>query len=88
MAIEEKKKLRLQRCAGAAGVEVGQERIVGFFQHGCGIESARDSLGKRRFADTDRSFDSDVLKRHEQVCRLGVPAMLSSAHEQGSGLMA
>src|SRR5678816_1165716 len=88
MPVEKVKELRLQRRARAAGVEVGEERIVGLFQHGCGIKTVCDPLRKRRLADTNRSFDSDVLKRHEGMCRPGVPAMLSSAHVQGSGVMA
>ena len=80
MAIEQVKELRLQRRARAAAVEVGEEWIVGFLEHGRGIKTICDPLGKRRLADTNRSFDSDVLKRHEGMCRPGVPAMLSSAH--------
>src|SRR5678816_738723 len=85
MPVEKVKELRLQRRARAAGVEVGEERIVGLFQHGCGIKTVCDPLRKRRLAETNRSFDSEVLKRHEGMCRPGVPAMLSSAHVQGSG---
>jgi hypothetical protein len=64
MTIQQVKKLRLQCRARAPSVEVREERIVGFLQHGRGIQARRDPLAQCRFADTYRAFDCDVLKGH------------------------
>ena len=64
MAIQQVEQLGLERGAGASGIEVCEERVVGFFQHDRGIETGSDAPGKGGLADTDRSFDGDVLKGH------------------------
>src|SRR5207248_2474195 len=46
-------------------IKIGEERVVSFFQHDRGVQARGDAPGKRRLADADRSFDGDVLKRHE-----------------------
>ena len=62
MPIEEIKKLRLQRRARTARVEVGEERIVRFLQHDRRIEPRAETLRKSGLARTDRSFDRDVAE--------------------------
>ncbi len=62
MAAEEIEQLRLQRRARPIGVEVGEERIVGFFEDGGGIEPRREPFGQRGLAGTDRAFNRDVAK--------------------------
>ncbi len=62
MAIQQIEQLRLQRRAGAIGVEVGEERIVGFLEDGGGIQPRREPFGQRGFAGTDRAFNRDVAK--------------------------
>jgi HEAT repeat protein len=51
MAAEQVEELRLQRRAGPPGVEVGEERILGFLEHDRGVEPRGQPLGERRLAD-------------------------------------
>ncbi len=62
MAIEQIEELRLQRRAGTIGVEVGEKRIVGFFEDERGVESRAEPLGECGFAGADRTFDRDVAE--------------------------
>jgi hypothetical protein len=82
MTVQQLKELRLQCRAGAPRIEVRQERVVGFLQHGRGIEARRYPLAECRFADTYRAFDCDIPKVH------GMWPMLSSANAHGSKLNA
>ena len=74
MAVEQIEQLRLQRRAGTPRVEIDEERILGFFQHSCGVEPRRQPLGERRLARADRAFNRDVLERHSSSAAPGRPA--------------
>jgi hypothetical protein len=54
--------LYLQRRAGTIGVEVGEKRIVGFFEDRGGIQARGEPFGQRGFARADRAFNRDVAK--------------------------
>ena len=62
MTVEEIEELRLQRGAGPVGVEIGEERILGFFQHDRRVEPRAEPLGERGLARADRAFDRDVAE--------------------------
>ena len=62
MTVEEIEELRLQRGAGTVGVEIGEERILGFFQHDCRVEPCAQPHGERGLARSDRAFDRDVAE--------------------------
>ena len=62
MPVEQIEELGLQRGAGAIGVEVGEKRILGFFEDERGVEARAEPLGQRRFAGADRTFDRDVAE--------------------------
>ena len=52
VAIEQVEELRLQRRAGAVGVEVGEKRILGVLEHDRGVEPRRQPLGQRASCPT------------------------------------
>ena len=62
VAVEQVEELRLQRRAGTVGVEVGEERILGFFEHDRRVEARAEPLGQRGLARADRPFDRDVAE--------------------------
>ena len=62
MAVEQIEELRLQRGAGTVGVEVGEKRILGFFEHDRRVEPCAEPLGERGLARADRAFDRDVAE--------------------------
>ena len=62
VAVEQIKKLRLERRTGTVGIEVGEERILGFFQHHRGVEARAEPLGENGFACADRTFNRDVAE--------------------------
>ena len=47
MAREREEELRLERRAGAAGVEIGQKRILAFVEHDGRVETRAEPLGQR-----------------------------------------
>ena len=53
MASEQVEELGLERGAGPAGVEIGEERIVGVFEHDRRVEPRAEPLGQRGLADAD-----------------------------------
>ena len=60
VAVQEVEKLGLKRRARAVGVEVGEERVFGFFQNDRRVETSAEPLGQRRFSRADRTLDRDV----------------------------
>src|SRR5262245_38215724 len=60
MAVQQIEELCLQCRARTTGIEVGQERILGLFEHGGCVETGSEARGERSLADADRSFDRDV----------------------------
>ena len=60
MAGERKEKLRLKRRAAALGIKIGQERIVRLIEDDRGVEPSGQTLGERRLAEADRSFNRQV----------------------------
>ena len=62
MAAEKVEELSLQRRARTIGVEVGEKRIVGFFEDDGRVEAGAEAFGECGLADADRSFDRDVAK--------------------------
>ena len=79
MAVEQVEQLRLQRGAGTVGVEIGEERILGFFQHDRRVEPCAKPLGERGFARADRAFDRDVAELQ------GGPMISSRREDRTSG---
>src|SRR5262249_14428408 len=57
MAREQIKELSLQRRSGTAGIEVGDEWIVGFLEHDGRIEARAEPFGESTLPDADRAFD-------------------------------
>ena len=66
MTVEQVEELCLQRRTRPPAVEVREERILRLLEHVGGIERVASRSASERLADADRSFDRDVLKRHER----------------------
>src|SRR4029077_13577316 len=79
VAVEEVEELRLERAAGAVGVEVGEERGLHFLQHDRGVEPRAEALRHSGFARADRSFDRDVAELQ------GGPMISSRREDRTSG---
>src|SRR6185436_14318783 len=63
VAVQQVEELRLQRRAGAPVVEVGEERVLGLFENGDGVEARSDAAGQRGLADANRAFNRDRPER-------------------------
>src|SRR5262249_3219198 len=59
MPREQIEELGLQRGAGAVGIEISDERILGFLEDDGGVETRTQTLGQRGLAGADGSFDGD-----------------------------
>ena len=62
MAREREEELGLERGAGAAGVEVGEERILALVEHHRRVEPRPEPIRERRLADSERPLDRDVTE--------------------------
>ena len=62
MAVEQIEELRLQRGAGTVGVEIGEKRILGFFEDDRRVEPRAEPFGQRGLARADGPFDRDVTE--------------------------
>lgn len=71
MASQGVKELRLEPGAGAAGVELGEKRVLGVVEDDCRIESSPKLIGERGFADAKRAFDRDVPEVHGEASITG-----------------
>ncbi len=54
--------LRLERGTGPVVVEIGQERVLGVFEDGAGVEVCREAPGQRGLADPDGTFDGEMVE--------------------------
>ena len=61
MTVQQIEELCLKRGAGASSVEIGQEWILGLFEHSRCIQTSGEAHRQRSLADTDRSFDRDKI---------------------------
>jgi hypothetical protein len=64
MSVEEKKELRLKRGAGPFVVEIGEKRVLGFFEQRRAIDAAGEPPRKTCLAHADGAFEGDIAKRH------------------------
>jgi hypothetical protein len=71
VAVEQIEQLRLQRGAGAAGVEVGKKRILRVLEHGGSVEPRRHTLGESGLPDAEWAFNGDVGGRHREIKEIG-----------------
>jgi hypothetical protein len=62
MAVQEIEELRLERSPGPIGIEIGEERVVGIFEHDGRVDARAEPFGERGFAGADRSFDRDMAE--------------------------
>ena len=62
MAVEQVEELCLQGRAGAIGVEVGEEGVLGFLEDDRGIEPRAEPFGQRGLARADGTFDREVAE--------------------------
>ena len=61
---QREEQLRLKRRAAAAGVEIGEKRILGVVAHDGGVEPRAEPFGQRGLAQTRWSLDGEVAKVH------------------------
>ena len=62
MTVEKIEELRLKRRPGTIGVEVGEKRILGFFEDDGCVEPRAEPFSQRGLAGADRPFDRDVTE--------------------------
>src|SRR5262249_16896826 len=62
MPIEQIEELGLKRRAGAVGVEVGKERILGVLSHERAVKALGKTLGERGLAHANRTIDPGVVE--------------------------
>src|SRR5215467_15411897 len=60
VSVQQVEQLCLEGRARAVGVEIGQERVVGFFEDDGGVETCAESFGQRSFSRSNRTLDRDV----------------------------
>src|SRR4051812_19844882 len=67
VAGERVEELCLERRAGTAAMEVGEERIVGFVEDDGGVQPRAQAIRERRFADACGPFNGEVTELHRSV---------------------